>query len=365
MLSSRLERRCHPRGSYASVLVPKGEPIREIPVGMMPCCMRRGPMTQIDSTRLPIQFPIRRHSFAAWLFVTLACVFAPAVALADTGLDFPSNGDAPSNAFVAFQWLNPQNSGLPMWGPNNKGVTYIWKYRPRQQNGYYVTMWYSRADGHFNQGKPLYDAYYGAHPYPFPPRGGSDNPNHVWELAGMEDGRDTLGTGGSDIDETSKKLVTDVWYTQALRITYNNNGTKTARFYIDLPSTAASDYIEYQSTADYGNTTPRSPAITFGDSPWYPDFQHERMSGVIRHIKIIAKSLSETALLAEAASEALVTTDGQANVWYMNINPTPDDISDKSGAGHDPTWASSTRPGIYTDSSNSVAPNLSENQDAE
>jgi len=302
------------------------------------------------------------------LVLPLVFIFAsaPNSAFSDTGLDFPSNDDSPTNAFVAFQFLNPQNDGLPMWGPNNAGVTYIWKYRPRQQDGYYVTMWYSRADGFFNEGNPVYDPYYGGHPYPYPPRGGSDNPNHVWELAGMEDGRDTLGTGGSDNDATSKNLVTDVWYTQALRITVNSNGTKTARFYIDLPSTSSADYIEYTSTSDYGNRTPRSPAITFGDSPWYPQHQHERMSGVIRHIKIIAKSLSDADILAEAGSEALATADGQNNIWYMNINPTPDDITDKSGAGHDPAWAGPTRAGLYSDSGNPVTtPNPPENLESE
>lgn len=310
-----------------------------------------------------------RTANATWMLVLLVLFvfeFAPKSALADTGLDFPSNGDSPANAFVAFQFLNPQNDGLPMWGPNDAGVTYIWKYRPRQQDGYYVTMWYSRADGFFNEGSPVYDAYYGGHPYPYPPRGGSDNPNHVWELAGMEDGRDTLGTGGSDNDATSKNLVTDVWYTQALRITVNSNGTKTARFYIDLPSTASQDYIEYTSTSDYGDRTPRSPAITFGDSPWYPQHQHERMSGVIRHIKIIAKSLSDADILAEAGAENLVTADGQNNIWYMNINPTPDDISDKSGSGHNPAWASAARASLYSDSGNPVTtPNPPENLESE
>jgi hypothetical protein len=28
-----------------------------------------------------------------------------------------------------------------------------------------------------------------------------------------------------------------------------------------------------------------------------------------------------------------------ANIWYMNIDPTPSDISDKSGKGHHPVWA--------------------------
>ncbi len=79
--------------------------------------------------------------------------------------------------------------------------------------------------------------------------------------------------------------------------------------------------------------------LTFGDSPWYAGLQHERFSGVLRGIKIFNKSLSESDVLAEAASDSLATGDGIANIWYMNINPTPSDISDKSGKGHHPAWA--------------------------
>jgi hypothetical protein len=72
------------------------------------------------------------------------------------------------------------------------------------------------------------------------------------------------------------------------------------------------------------------------------------LSGVIRHIKIFNKALSEGDILAEAAAESLATAEGQANIWYMNINPTPTDISDKSGRGHNPVWASSTRATLYS-----------------
>ena len=73
----------------------------------------------------------------------------------------------------------------------------------------------------------------------------------------------------------------------------------------------------------YGEINPPSPALTFGDSPWYASFQHERLSGVLRGIKIFNKVLSESDMLAEAAADTLVTNEGQANIWYMNINPTP------------------------------------------
>lgn len=248
-----------------------------------------------------------------------------------TGLDFPSNGDSPSNAFVAFQFLNPQNNGLPIWGPSGVGATYIWKYRPRQQAGYYVTFWWSN-NGSFlwNSGSP--NSYYGAHPYPT--TSNNTGTSHVWEIA-----TDYGGDFGTTRAGSSKSVVKGQWYTQALRVTRNANGTKTLVFYTALPSVASADVIEHTLPAGYGEIDPPSPALTFGDSPWYPGFQHERLSGVLRGIKIFNKVLSEADMLAEAASDTLVTNAGQANIWYLNINPTPDDIRDKSGAGHHPAWA--------------------------
>jgi hypothetical protein len=248
-----------------------------------------------------------------------------------TGLNFPSNGDSPSNAYVAFRFLNPQNKGLPIWGPGGAGATYIWKIRHRQQAGYYVTFWWSN-NGNFLWDSGSTNTFYGAHPYP--PGATAASTVHDWEIATDVGGDFTATRSGSP-----KRVVKDTWYTQALRVTRNANGTKTLVFYTALPSVANADVIQVTVPADYGEKNPPAPALTFGDSPWYADFQHERLSGVLRGIKIFNKVLSESDTLAEAASESLVTSQGIANVWYMNINPTPDDISDKSGAGNHPTWA--------------------------
>jgi hypothetical protein len=254
-----------------------------------------------------------------------------------TGLDFPSNGQAPASAFVAFQFHNPQNDGLPIWGPSGQGATYIWKYRPRQQSGYYATLWWSH-NGNFTP-----SAFYGAHPYPQPP-GGWTATQHHWEVAGMGGSWDWVDTMAG----SPKPVVKDTWYTQALQIRRNADGTKTARFYINLPSVAPGDIIEATAPASWGNTMPPSPALTFGDSPWYAQYDHERLSGVLRGIKIFNKALSESDLRAEANSDALVTTEGQNNIWYLNLDPTPDDISDKSGRGHHPVWAGAERAKLWS-----------------
>jgi hypothetical protein len=256
-----------------------------------------------------------------------------------TGLDFPSNGAG--NAFVAFQFLDPQNKGLPIWGPNNAGATYIWQVRPRQQTGYYATFWWSNnGDFLWEGGSP--NSYYGAHPYP--QSANDSGTTHWWEVATSFGGDRTDTLAG-----TKKTVVKDVWYTQALRVTYNADGTKTMVFYTSLPSVAKADVIEAKVVAGYGNVNPPKPALTFGDSPWWASFQHERLSGVLRGIKIFNKVLSESDTLAEAQSDQLSTAAGAANVWYMNINPTPSDISDKSGRGNHPSWADpANKAGLWT-----------------
>ncbi len=247
-----------------------------------------------------------------------------------SGLNFPSNGDSPSSAFVAFQFLNPQNDGLPIWGPSGVGATYMWKYMPRQQTGYYVTMWWSN-NGSFT------GAYYGGHPYPRYPA----YTTHDWELAAETLDHITTLSG------SAHQVVHNVWYTQALRVWRNGNGTKTMRFYIALPSTAPNDIIEVTTQAGYGETNPASPALTFGDSPWYPTFGHERLSGVLRGIKVFNRVLTEADTLAEAASDNLVTATGQANIWYKKINPQPTNLLCEAGTGRNPVWAESTRATLW------------------
>lgn len=250
-----------------------------------------------------------------------------------TGLDFPSNvsGSDQAAPFVAMQYLNPHNNGLPIWGTGSgsarTGATYIWKIRPRQQTGYYATMWWS------NNGSLLWDGgsantYYGGHPYP--QNSANTGTTHWWEIA-TDYGGDFLNTlGGSP-----KTVVQDVWCTQALRVVVNGDNSKTIKFYTALPSVANGDVIERTVVAAYGETDPPSPAVTFGDSPWYGSFQHERLSGVLRGLKIFSRGLSEAEMLTEAASDTI----SAANIWYANPNPTPDDITDKSGQGHNFSWA--------------------------
>ena len=249
-----------------------------------------------------------------------------------TGLIFPSNPDVPnSNAdSVRFRWTNPHSSGLPIYGTSGAGVTYIWKVKPVQQTGYYTTMFWSNDDGNGNIATFEWDGgtantYYGAHPYP---RGGDSGTVHDWEIS------------ASSSDFSNGLVVQDTWYTQVLQVSGGSGVAKTHTFYWDWPNTDAGHKVTHVSATTYGNTNPPSPCLTFGDAPWSPGA--ECLSGTLRGLQIYNALLSEADIASELASP-LSTSAGIAGIWYLNVNPTPNDISDKSGQGHHPAWFNATK----------------------
>jgi len=252
------------------------------------------------------------------------------------GLQFPSNTDSPTtgaDSFIAIQFEDPQSNGLPIWGPSDQGTTWLWEYYPIQQTGYYVTFWWSENSDSFSWDTGTSNTYYGCHPYP---PGSSSGTSHYWEIAGTSGGGDfTTTEGGSPLT-----VVKGQWYTQAFRV--YPHGTKTCTLYIDLPSTATSNIIENEALSDWGETDPPNPAVTFGDSPWWSAYQHERMSGILGRVKIFNKTLSESDILAEAADMSqLVTTDGQNNIWWGKNNfSSVDDLTCNYGTGRAFSWAS-------------------------
>ncbi len=96
-----------------------------------------------------------------------------------------------------------------------------------------------------------------------------------------------------------------------------------------------------------------NPRFLLGCSPWREGFggqgptsNDECPSGEFRHLKLFNAALALTDLVAEANSttNTPVTTAGMTSKWYSNLDPTPTDVSDKSGAGHSPTWDNANRP---------------------
>ena len=240
---------------------------------------------------------------------------------AQAGLDF--QGNESTTGTTRFRFRNP----LAIYP-----ATYVWKFYPRQQDSYYTTFFWGNDDGANNLSTFLWDngnsnSFYGAHPYP-------DYPNrsvHHWEIATDRSG-----------DYVSNEVVAyNRWYTQAL-IAWSDGAGKHTVFYWDLPDT--SKVITHVAPSSYGNVNPPQPALTFGDAPWNPS--QEIMNGVIRNIQIYSAQLSVSDVIKEVGTP-LSTATGTSNIWYMNLNPTPTDISDKSGAGHNPQWVGSERPKLW------------------
>jgi hypothetical protein len=245
------------------------------------------------------------------------CLAAQAAPL--SGLDFPSNGQTYADIRFHFTGAALQ----PMYP-----ATYIWRVKLRQQSGYYTTFFWG-PDGGFTG-----TSYYGCHPYP---DGDSkaDSRAHKWELSIY--GNDYV----DDANGNSTQLGYDTWKTQAFRA-FDNGTNKVHEYYWDLPDTTK--VIRVLLGRDYG--PPPNPALTFGDAPW--KVGNERLSGILRGIQTYSASLSVKDILAEAASPR-ATAAGEASLWYLNLDPRPEDIADKSGKGHDPGWVSATRAGAWLD----------------
>ena len=231
-----------------------------------------------------------------------------------TGLEFPSNGQ--TKADIRFKFTG---SGLQPMYP----ATYIWRVKLRRQAGYYTTFFWG-PDGEFTG-----NGYYGCHPYPDgEPKDASRA--HKWELS--ISGNDIV----DDANGHSTQLGYDAWRIQALRV-WDNGSNKVHEYFWDLPDTTK--VIRVLEPRSYGpNGSP--PALTFGDAPW--NLQSERLSGILRGIQTYSAKLDVADILFELERPA-GTNAGTAAIWYLNLNPTPEDISDKSGKGHHPAWVGSDR----------------------
>jgi len=257
--------------------------------------------------------------------VTASAVVLVSGGVAQSGLNFP--GSAAVATTMRFRFLNP----LAIFP-----ATYIWRAYPRRQAGYYTAFFWGNDDGKEDistflwAGRHEADSYYGAHPYP---DGGSAATTHQWEISVLQ------------ADYVNGVVVYDRWYTQALRVWTDAAGRKHHEFYWDLPNTDAAHMVSKTAPADWGNRSPPVPALTWGDAPWAPG--REVWNGVLRGIQIYSANLSIPEILSEVATP-LSTANGASNVWYLNLNPTPTDISDKSGAGHNPAWVGAERPTLWT-----------------
>ena len=273
----------------------------------------------------------KRSIFALGLIGLLAVP-----AWADTGLEFPRNDQVPDGQTVRFKFTNPHLNGLPIYGPSGAGVTYIFKVRPKQQTGYYTTFFWANDDGGgfvdtFTWDNGSVNTYYGMHPYPQDPTG-SNGTVHKWEISVI--GADVVGA----------TVVKNQWYTQVAQASGGINQGKHHKFYWDWPNQDSGHVVTYDSPTWWANINPPAPTLTFGDAPWAPG--QELCACTLRGIQIY-NSLLTPAEIQQELDKPLSSSAGAAAIWYLNLNPTPTDISDKSGQGHNPSWVGSNRPTLY------------------
>ena len=267
--------------------------------------------------------------FAAVVAAACLTVQAPEAQSGVSGLDFP--GSAAVSTTMRFEFVNPQNNGLPIYGPGGNGVTYIWRAYPRQQAGYYTAFFWGNSDGRFYwgpAGQETANTYYGPHPYPTPAPNGS---NHNWEISVYAQ------------DIVNGPVVYNRWYTQVFQAWSDASG-KHHVFYWDWPNTDAAHTVRADIPSSYGNANPPRPALTWGDAPWAPG--NEVWNGILRGFQFYSARLSTSDISQEIATPL---SSAASSIWYLNLNPTPSDISDKSGRGHHPAWVGSERPSLYGD----------------
>jgi len=237
------------------------------------------------------------------------------------GLEWPGDGAVRRMLY----WHDP----FPIYD-----ATYIFRVFPREKTTgdyrYYTTFFWGN-DGTFIWDDGNANTYYGAHPYPIPAPGGPGQ----WEIS----------VYCNDF-VTGSEVEWDRWYTQAFRAWRESDSVTHHEFYWDLPDEGR--LIEH--TIDdpaWAASDPPTPAIVIGQAPdldgasWggYPGW--EEFDGIIRGIQIYAGLLSVDEIQAEVAAP-LSTAAGRDLIWYLNLDPRPDDTADRSGAGHDPSWDGET-----------------------
>lgn len=238
---------------------------------------------------------------------------------------FPSNvsGTSTTSAYGVIEFANPHTNGFPTLGPGNSGWTVIRRVKPLQQTGYYAQFWWSRADGQF-QGTDFYAGF-----HPFPQNALPSGTTHYWEIA--TEGGDALGY---DDNANPRTVTQNQWYLQAFKLEYNA-GAPRMWFYPALPNVSTSSVIRFTCQNGYGSTTPPSPKITIGNSPWMAGYQEERASCHHGQIKIIMAALSEADILSESENmNTLVTGAAQSSIWWGKKGFTSiDDLTCDFGTG--------------------------------
>lgn len=249
-----------------------------------------------------------------------------------TGLQFASSVIGQScGAAPAAVWLGA--NVIPI-----TDATYIWRTNLVQQPSYYSQFFRS---GNFGGVFEQDTGYYGC--CPFPLNGSSADTEHLWEVSiDFTDPPYFPSFPGSVVQVQYGRE-----YVQAAVATLVGGKVHIDFYYDILGAGGFANVFSYTSTNAW--VQKGTDCLIWGNNPW-PDPQSEALSGWTRAWEqyTVAMTTAEIAVEITKTSNVPLTPRGAANVWFLNINPTPSDISDKSGAGHHPTWQNAARPTLYT-----------------
>jgi len=271
-----------------------------------------------------------------------------------TGLIFPNNNATDSD--IRIKW-----TGSNLFTYNNN--TAIWEVEHTVQLGYYAVSWLVSHDDSTWHGSTN-NRQRGAHPWPgdgtYDSSGAGLNgsgPTGVdqwFEIAGLTGPLDFI-SNPSSLTQGSLQLAYNTRYKQAVKseiVTVStSNDTLRHTFWPNLADTTF--YIQQDQLVSSLDAT-STPAFYFGASAWTASgtTNPEALGGMIRNMCLFDAALSIADIVSEAnhVQNEAVTTAGIASVWYINRNPTPTDISDKQTqrTTHSPSWATASRPTLYT-----------------
>ncbi len=237
-----------------------------------------------------------------------------------SGLDFPGNVNWPATSpSMLFVWNTTLSGTTPFPA---YPATYIWRVYPRRQDGFWTFLFHARYQTTlFNQ--EFTNEYYGMHPFKDPP----NTPNTMWEISSY---------GG---DTYVDPVVFDQWYTQ-VAVVDESGGVEYHTYYWNWPNTTT-DVVTAENPS---KPAASNPAIIVGDAPWNAGY--EIPNAIIRGFQYYDVKLTVSEIAQEIAAPGSVRRP-----WYLNLNPTPSDISDKSGNGHHPSWVGPGRPALWTGTS--------------
>lgn len=242
------------------------------------------------------------------------------------------------------------------------GHTVISRYRPMSGvTGYFAYMWHSPLSS-WDSG-----AYsFGTHPWPGPgtfdsgsgqATGGTGDTGtvHFWECAGVGAAVDYIANAAHT---QSLQVVYDKWYVQIRRcrqiVGGPNNGLYEHSYIPDYLGNPGFEINVIISTID---AAPVSPAFYIGGSFWQSGVpgatqNNENTQGIWRGLQLYSAWLDSADYAVEALNDSIdaaQTSNGATNLFYINQNPYPDDITDKkpSGTLHTPRWGTSFRPSLF------------------